>query len=302
MLIAEHSMCQPGRPSPTSVVHDGSPGLGPFHSAKSRTSSLPYSSAATRSPERAAPGSSRASLPYAGQDGDAEEDRPVVGAVRVALLEQLATRSAISGMCCVARDRTSGGPMRRAARSPRKRAMCGAGELVERPAGGLQVADDPIVDVGDVHHPGHRRSPATRGSGERGRRAGRRGSCRCVPGRRRSARSCTCARGRRSSGWNSSSLPPRVLVRCRLMRRASSPIRRQPVLWRRSRGRHLRARPGCRSRRRPRHAVGLDAEQLGDAVAHRVEPLAARVAAAHRPATPAPAPPPARCAPLARGA
>ena len=41
MLIAEHSMCQPGRPGPIAVSHDGSPGFGPFHSAKSRTSSLP---------------------------------------------------------------------------------------------------------------------------------------------------------------------------------------------------------------------------------------------------------------------
>ena len=68
MLIAEHSMCQPGRPGPIAVSHDGSPGLGPFHRAKSRTSSLPYSSASTRSPTRIASGSSRASRPYAGQD------------------------------------------------------------------------------------------------------------------------------------------------------------------------------------------------------------------------------------------
>ena len=30
-----------------------------------------------------------------------------------------------------------------------------SGQLVERAAGGLQVADDPIVDIGDVHHPRH---------------------------------------------------------------------------------------------------------------------------------------------------
>ncbi len=37
MLIAEHSMCQPGRPSPHGLSHDGSPGLADFHSAKSAT-------------------------------------------------------------------------------------------------------------------------------------------------------------------------------------------------------------------------------------------------------------------------
>ena len=63
MLIAEHSMCQPGRPSPIAVDHDGSPGLAPFHRAKSRTSSLAYSSASTRSPTRSSSGSSLASLP-----------------------------------------------------------------------------------------------------------------------------------------------------------------------------------------------------------------------------------------------
>ena len=63
MLIAEHSMCQPGRPSPIAVDHDGSPGFGPFHRAKSRTSSFAYSSASTRSPTRSCSGSSRASRP-----------------------------------------------------------------------------------------------------------------------------------------------------------------------------------------------------------------------------------------------
>ncbi len=63
MLMAEHSMCQPGRPAPIAVSHDGSPGFGPFQTAKSRTSSLAYSSASTRSPTRSWAGSSRASCP-----------------------------------------------------------------------------------------------------------------------------------------------------------------------------------------------------------------------------------------------
>ena len=63
MLIAEHSMCQPGRPAPIAVSHDGSPGFGPFHRAKSRMSPLPYSSASTRSPTCMFSTSSRASFP-----------------------------------------------------------------------------------------------------------------------------------------------------------------------------------------------------------------------------------------------
>ena len=76
MLIAEHSMCQPGRPGPMAVSHDGSPSFGPFHRAKSRTSSLAYSSASTRSPTRSWSGSSRASLPYAGHEAIRKKIEP----------------------------------------------------------------------------------------------------------------------------------------------------------------------------------------------------------------------------------
>ena len=76
MLIAEHSMCQPGRPAPIDVSQLGSPGLGPFQSAKSRTSSLAYSSASTRSPVRICSGSSRASRPYVGHDAIRKKIEP----------------------------------------------------------------------------------------------------------------------------------------------------------------------------------------------------------------------------------
>ena len=33
--MAEHSMCQPGRPGPQGLSHAGSPGFAPFHRAKS---------------------------------------------------------------------------------------------------------------------------------------------------------------------------------------------------------------------------------------------------------------------------
>ena len=84
MLIAEHSMCQPGRPGPIAVSHDGSPGFGPFQSAKSRTSSLPYSSASTRSPTRSCVGIEPGQPAVGRPRGDPEEDRAVVGPVGVA--------------------------------------------------------------------------------------------------------------------------------------------------------------------------------------------------------------------------
>ena len=49
MAIAEHSMCQPGRPGPHGLSHDGSPGFAAFQSAKSRGSRL-RSSTSTRAP------------------------------------------------------------------------------------------------------------------------------------------------------------------------------------------------------------------------------------------------------------
>ena len=39
-LMAEHSMCQPGRPLPHGESQDGSPGLAAFQSAKSSGFSL----------------------------------------------------------------------------------------------------------------------------------------------------------------------------------------------------------------------------------------------------------------------
>ena len=74
--IAEHSMCQPGRPGPIAVSHDGSPGFGPFQRAKSRMSSFAYSSASTRSPTRICVGSIRASRPYLGHEAIRKKIEP----------------------------------------------------------------------------------------------------------------------------------------------------------------------------------------------------------------------------------
>ena len=38
--MALHSMCQPGRPAPQGLSHDGSSGFAPFHSVKSMGCSL----------------------------------------------------------------------------------------------------------------------------------------------------------------------------------------------------------------------------------------------------------------------
>ena len=48
--IAEHSMCQPGRPGPMPKSQVGSSGWVAFHSTKSRAFSLSYLSESTRAP------------------------------------------------------------------------------------------------------------------------------------------------------------------------------------------------------------------------------------------------------------
>jgi hypothetical protein len=62
MLMAEHSMCQPGRPRPHGESHAGSPGLAAFHSAKSAGFRLPAPSIA-RSPLSCSSGRRFESLP-----------------------------------------------------------------------------------------------------------------------------------------------------------------------------------------------------------------------------------------------
>ena len=86
-------------------------------------------------------------------------------------------------------------------------------QLVERAAGRLQVADDPIVDIGDVHHPRDLVARPAQVAADAGRPAGRRGSCRRATGRRRSARTSTCARARARAARIPRACPPRVLVK-----------------------------------------------------------------------------------------
>src|SRR6266566_1893257 len=66
MLIALHSMCQPGRPSPHGLGQKTPPSSGTraFQSAKSATASLAYSSLRTRSPTRISSKFNLTNCPY----------------------------------------------------------------------------------------------------------------------------------------------------------------------------------------------------------------------------------------------
>ena len=69
MHMAEHSMCQPGRPRPNGASHCAHAGssLLSFHRTKSRAFSLSYLSVSTRAPALMPATSSRESRPYSGK-------------------------------------------------------------------------------------------------------------------------------------------------------------------------------------------------------------------------------------------
>ncbi len=70
MLMAEHSMCQPGRPRPKGASHCAHAGSSAFafQSTKSRAFSFSYLSVSTRAPAWIPATSSRDNRPYSGKD------------------------------------------------------------------------------------------------------------------------------------------------------------------------------------------------------------------------------------------
>ena len=99
MLMAEHSMCQPGRPLPHGLFQAGSPGLAAFHRAKSAgCCALP-----ARSRVPASDSSTRAAGELAVVLGlGVVEVHVAVGDVGRALSISRLINSMIAPMCCVA--------------------------------------------------------------------------------------------------------------------------------------------------------------------------------------------------------
>ena len=129
MLIAEHSMCQPGRPGPIAVSHDGSPGFGAL--PQREVADVVLAVLVALDP-LADPLALRveAGQPAVGRPrGDPEEDRAVVGPVGVAALEErLDQRDDLVDV--IGRPRQDvGRVIRRAAASSRKRREVALGEL-----------------------------------------------------------------------------------------------------------------------------------------------------------------------------
>ena len=87
--MAEHSMCQPGRPSPQGEGHAGSPGFADFHNTKSSGSRLAVSTS-TREPARRSSSFLPDSFPYAANLCTSYITSPFDGLVGVAVVDELA--------------------------------------------------------------------------------------------------------------------------------------------------------------------------------------------------------------------
>jgi hypothetical protein len=83
MLMAEHSMCQPGRPRPHGESQPTAPSFSShaFHKAKSPTLSFSYSSWATRAPAFMPALIQAGQTPVVREGINAEIDRPVIGLI-----------------------------------------------------------------------------------------------------------------------------------------------------------------------------------------------------------------------------
>ena len=145
--IAEHSRCQPGRPDPHGVSHCGSPGLAPFHSAKSRGSRLPRSLAVG--------GGEHVVDALAGQRAVRVERAHVevdvaAGRVRVVAVDQPPHQrdhlGDVPGRPGLVRRRQAAQRVVR----PGEGALVAHGQLPVRDVLVAGVVDDLVVDVGDV--------------------------------------------------------------------------------------------------------------------------------------------------------
>ena len=180
----------------SAVSQLGSPSFGPS-TGRSR-GRRPWS---TRRRRRARPTRSwlgiQARQPPVGRPArDPEEDGAILGPVGVAASSSRSTSATISGMCSVARGRTSGRVIRSVRRILEEARDPALGQLVDPDSFGRGAADDLVVDVGQVHHPGHpEAAPAQVADEEVGER-GTSGSCRRGRGRTPSGRTSRRGRGR----------------------------------------------------------------------------------------------------------
>ena len=150
MAITEHSMCQPGRPVPISVSHEGSPWLRRFPEREIASIGLFVGvDIDARASDHTVEIVMR-KLAVAGKSRDAEVDR-AVAAVGVAFLLELVNRGGHFGDV-LGRARDAFGAFKAQHRAiVEKRFGVGFGVIGERLALRDRIANDLVVHVRDVH-------------------------------------------------------------------------------------------------------------------------------------------------------
>ena len=236
-------MCQPGRPGPIVGLPRRLARLGRLPEREIADVVLAVLVGLHPLPDPETLGIEAGQAPVRRPRRDPEEDRAVVGPVRVpSLEEQRDQRDDLVDVACRPRQ-----DVRR--RHPQRvgigqeRGQVALGERLDRLAGRGRAADDLVVDVGDVHDPASPARHASGGSARAGRRTGTSGSCRCGPAHRRSGRTSRCRSGPSRSGTSGRVSPDSVSCRRTVTTPPPASRRRAP----RSRGRRPRRRRGCRS-------------------------------------------------------
>ena len=178
--------------------------------------------------------------------------------------------AAMSGMWSVARGRTSGVVTRSRRRSARNVCRVARGQLADGDARGGRVADDLVVDVGDVHDPRHRVAlPGQVAAQQVGEQEAP--EVADVGGRIDRRAAAVHAHVRRVERLERLERAAQRVPEAQRHRGHHADER----AWRRWSGRHPRRPTGCPVDACTATALGVDAQQLGEGVAHRVEPGAA---------------------------
>ena len=156
MLIAEHSMCQPGRPGPIGRLPRRLAGLGSLPQREVADVVLAVLVGLDPLPDPQALGIEAGQPPVRRPRRDPEEDRAVVGPVGVAPLEERRDQrdDLVDVVGRPRQDVRRRHPERLGVGQERARGSAPRASSIDSPAAAAP-ADDLVVDVGDVHDPGH---------------------------------------------------------------------------------------------------------------------------------------------------
>ena len=156
MLIAEHSMCQPGRPGPDRGLERRLAGFGALPEGEVADVVLAVLVGLDPLPDPQPLRVESRQSAIGGPRRDPVEDRAALRPVGVTTLEERRDeRDDLVDVACGARHDVRGRHPK-ARRVGQERREVALGKRLDRLPGRRCATDDLVVDVGDVHHPGDR--------------------------------------------------------------------------------------------------------------------------------------------------